>query len=104
VLYRPTYSILTIYSVLNPNATSAASDLNPTATPTPAFAGASSASDVPFTSGVPEPSTTLEVPTAATASPTSNPSSASSSAGAAHAMATGFVGAGVIFAGALMAL
>lgn len=89
-----------IDSVLNPGNTTVAPGTNGTV-----FPGASSASDVPFTSGV--PSATLsgsDVPTAVASPSASIKPSSAGAPGAAYAMATGIVGAGVVFAGALMAL
>ncbi|KAF7513646.1 hypothetical protein GJ744_007697 [Endocarpon pusillum] len=85
-----------IDNVLNP--------ANATATPNatmstqmPAFSGASSASDVPFTSNVPTP--TAPAPTGGAAGGSSTSSSAS---GAAMPMRTGAVGAAALFGGAAL--
>ncbi|KAF2107850.1 Fasciclin domain-containing protein [Lophiotrema nucula] len=78
-----------IDNVLSPNATEGPA---PSATEgTPAFTGASSVSDVPFTSGQPTPTTQVN-PTSAGAGPASTAVSSSTS-GAAVPMRTGAVGA-----------
>ncbi|ORY10425.1 FAS1 domain-containing protein [Clohesyomyces aquaticus] len=82
-----------IDNVLNPNAT----DARPTPSATvgaPGFTGASSASDVPFTSGQPTPTTTVNT-TSEGAGPAA--STAASSTGAAVPMMTGAVGMGALF-------
>jgi hypothetical protein len=80
-------------SVLNPNATSSAS---PTAsTGAPAFSGASSVSDVPFTSGVATPTSSISGGAAIATS--------SSSKAGAIPMATGAISIGALFgAGAVL--
>ena len=90
-------------SVLNP--------LNPDAKPNvsastqkPAFSGVSSASNVPFTSGIPTPSSAIANPTA-TASGTGGASASgagtsSSKSGIAMPMKTGAVGVAALFGGA----
>ena len=81
-----------IDNVLNPmNATATADPMMETQAP--AFSGASSASDVPFTSGVPTPTSV------AGAEPTM---SSTSSAKAASPMKTGAVGAAALFGGAAL--
>ncbi|CAF9912377.1 MAG: hypothetical protein GOMPHAMPRED_007644 [Gomphillus americanus] len=85
-----------IDSVLNPGSNATAGSNSSTA-----FPNATSASGVPFTSGVPTPTSVASVPSQVTAASTTG---SSSSAGAAKAMATGMFGAGVLFAGALLAL
>ncbi|OAP62368.1 hypothetical protein AYL99_04571 [Fonsecaea erecta] len=87
-----------IDSVLNPN--------NTTAMPNPsqesgltAFSGASSASNIPFTSDVPTPTSTTPGQSATGATATS-----SSSSGAAAPVRTGVLGAGALFGGALLVL
>lgn len=91
-----------IDSVLNPN--NATAEPNPTAsTQSPAFSGASGASDQPFTSGVPIPTSTLVTPTmesTGTAGSSSSSASASSPESASTAgapMITGAVGAAALF-------
>jgi uncharacterized surface protein with fasciclin (FAS1) repeats len=82
-----------IDNVLNPANSTATPDAA-MSTQIPAFSGASSVSNVPFTSGVP-------TPTAAPA--TSTPASGTSSAtGAAMPMRTGAVGAAALFGGAAL--
>ncbi|MCJ1282041.1 hypothetical protein MMC26_001364 [Xylographa opegraphella] len=81
-----------IDGVLNPNATTLTA--NPTTT-MPAFAGATSGSDVPFTSGIPTPTSALGGGAAAGAS--SAAMASSSSAGAWAPMRTGAVGAAALF-------
>ena len=100
-----------ICSVLNPNNTSIPPDTNlADAVAPPAYSGASSVADVPFTSGVPEPSTTLTLPAAATMCAGAVTGTATSAAiftgGAARLVSTGmgFVGAGALLAGAMMVL
>lgn len=105
-----------IDSVLNPNNTKAAGDASETAAAT-AFSGASSASTVPYTSGVPTPTTTIvDLVTsttqvavsytgvqpaggASTAAAGGSGGSSSSSSGIAAAP-TGAVGAAALFGGA----
>lgn len=82
-----------IDSVLNPNNTSIAPGTNGTA-----FGNATTASGVPFTSAAPSPTGSATIPSVV-ASATS-----SSTAGAAAFLPTGAIGAGMMFAGALMAL
>jgi len=83
-----------IDNVLNPNNTSAAPNTSATAG-SPAYTSASKVSDVPFTSGQPTPTTTIN-PTSAGAGPASTRVS-SSSKGAAVPMKTGAVGAAALF-------
>ena len=86
--------------VLNPNNTSAAPSASATAG-SPGFSGASSASNVPFTSGVASPSSTIGGGASAASSAAG---SSSSSSGVAMPMRTGAVGAAALFgAGAVMA-
>jgi len=81
-----------IDNVLNPMNTTATP--NPSmATQMPAFSGASSASNVPFTSGVP-------TPTGAVATSAGGGQSSSSSKAAAMPMKTGAFGAAALFGGA----
>ncbi|KAL5323080.1 hypothetical protein ACEPPN_007608 [Leptodophora sp. 'Broadleaf-Isolate-01'] len=87
-----------IDSVLNPNNTSAAPPTAGATTTTPAFPGASSATDVPFTSGVPPASTTV------TSTPTRNPDATSSSTAGAAPMQTGMIGLGALFGGAAIVM
>ncbi|MCJ1317535.1 hypothetical protein MMC15_002860 [Xylographa vitiligo] len=85
-----------IDAVLNPNATTLTA--NPTTTMV-AFAGASSVSTIPFTSGIPTPTSMLGGGAAAGASSASAAMAASSStAGAWAPMRTGAVGAAALFA------
>ncbi|KIW84414.1 hypothetical protein Z517_03664 [Fonsecaea pedrosoi CBS 271.37] len=87
-----------IDNVLNPNNTTAMP--NPSQTSgSPAFSGASSASNIPFTSGVAVPTTTMASQSATGATATS-----SSSSGAAVPARTGMVGAAAICGGALLVL
>ena len=85
-----------IDGVLNPmNATATP---NPSAsTAAPAFPGASSASDVPYTSGVPTPTGSG---VATSEAPGATQSAAATSSGAAVPMKTGAVGAAALFGGA----
>merc|ERR1711977_296332 len=86
-----------IDSVLNPNNTSAAPPTAGATTTVPAFTGASSASDVPFTSGV-SASTTV------TAVPTRDPEATSPSTAGAAPMQTGMIGLGALFGGAALVM
>merc|ERR1712036_115857 len=86
-----------IDSVLNPNNTSAAPPTAGATTTVPAFTGASSASDVPFTSGV-SASTTV------TAVPTRDPEATSTSTAGAAPMQTGMIGLGALFGGAALVM
>lgn len=85
--------VITKFSVLNPDMATAT--VNDTATTgTAAFSGATSASDVPFTSSVPPASTTIG----------GGPAGASSSTAGAMPMRTGAVGYAALFgAGAALA-
>ncbi|KAF2473461.1 FAS1 domain-containing protein [Lindgomyces ingoldianus] len=83
-----------IDNVLNPNATSARPTLSATSG-APGFTGASSVSDVPFTSGQPTPTTTVN-PTSKGPGPAST-GVGSSSTGAAIPMMTGAVRMGALF-------
>jgi uncharacterized surface protein with fasciclin (FAS1) repeats len=79
-----------IDNVLNPQNSTASP--NPTAsTQGPAFTGATSASSIPFTSGIPAPTSTAPIATAA---------KSSSSTGIAAPMKTGAVGVAALFGGA----
>ena len=91
------YHALTRTSVLNPNNTSAAPPTAGATTTVPAFTGASSASDVPFTSGV-SASTTV------TAVPTRDPEATSTSTAGAAPMQTGMIGLGALFGGAALVM
>merc|ERR1712093_920478 len=86
-----------IDSVLNPNNTSAAPPTAGATTTVPAFTGASSVSDVPFTSGV-SASTTV------TAVPTRDPEATSTSTAGAAPMQTGMIGLGALFGGAALVM
>lgn len=83
-----------IDNVLNPGNSSAEANDGAT-TGLPAFPSASSVSDVPFTSGVPTPQSTLATTGGPPAAPTS-----SSTAGAALPLATGAMGPALLFGGA----
>ena len=90
-----------IDGVLNPGNRTAVA--NPTASAQePAFSGASSAEGTPFTSGVPEPTTSVNTAGATNAaSPTEGgESEATSTEGGAMPMKTGAVGAAALFGGA----
>lgn len=92
-----------IDGVLNPmNATA----MPNTKTTAPAFAGASSASGVPFTSGVPTPTSVIGTQSAASAksSATGGGSSSSSSGAAYMPQPTGAMGAAALFGGAAVLL
>lgn len=65
-----------------------------------AFTGASSASELPFTSGVPTPTTMIGGGVNAATSETAATATSSSSTGAAAPMKTGAIGAAALFAGA----
>ncbi|KAE9369162.1 Fasciclin-domain-containing protein [Stipitochalara longipes BDJ] len=82
-----------IDGVLNPNNTSAAP--NPTTT-SAAFSGASSATDVPFTSGVSQGTTVSETPSR----PLTTSSSSAGAGGFVRAMPTGMVEMGALLGGA----
>jgi len=82
-----------IDSVLNPNNTSA--EPNPTTT-SAAFSGASSATDVPFTSGVSQSTTVTETPSR----PLTTSSSSAGANGFVRAMPTGVVEMGALLGGA----
>ncbi|KAJ9602380.1 hypothetical protein H2200_013235 [Cladophialophora chaetospira] len=87
-----------IDNVLNPeNATATANPSEETGSP--AFSGASSASDIPFTSGVPTPTAS-----AATESAPGATGASSSSADAAMPRMTGAMGAAALFGGAALVL
>jgi Fasciclin domain len=81
-----------IDNVLNPANATATPDPS-METQVPAFSGASSASNVPFTSGVPTPTNAAATKTGA---------SSSSASGAAMPMRTGAVGAAALFGGAAL--
>lgn len=82
-----------IDGVLNPDNTAATP--NPTTT-TAAFSGASSATDVPFTSGVAQPTTLSQTPTR----PLTSSSSSAGANGWVKAVPTGMVEMGALFGGA----
>lgn len=87
-----------IDNVLNPeNATATADPTEESGRP--AFPDASSASDVPFTTAVPTPTTTVATESA----PGATAASSSGSEGAAMPMRTGAVGAAALFGGAALA-
>lgn len=83
-----------LYSVLNP---SNATIIGPSATAgAPAYSGALSASDVPFTSGLPTPSRSIRAtPTSSSLLSLSTPLEVST-AGAVPAVQTGAVGIGAL--------
>lgn len=85
-----------IDNVLNPANTTATPDAT-ASTQVPAFSGASSASDVPYTSNVPTPTGP-----AATSGAAGGSQSSSSTSGAAMPMRTGAVGAAALFGGAAL--
>ena len=85
-----------IDNVLNPANATATPDAT-MSTQVPAFSGASSATDFPFTSGVPTPTAPAATSGAAGGSETS-----SSASGAAMPMKTGAVGAAALFGGAAL--
>jgi uncharacterized surface protein with fasciclin (FAS1) repeats len=82
-----------IDNVLNPENATATADPS-ASTQAPAFPGASSASDVPFTSGVAQPTSSVATSEATAAA------SSSSSEGLARPMQTGAIGAAALFGGA----
>jgi uncharacterized surface protein with fasciclin (FAS1) repeats len=93
-----------IDGVLNPANSTATANPSQT-TQAPAFAGASSASNAPFTSGVPTPTSSINTAgggaaNSAATSAASASASASSSSGAAMPMKTGAMGAAALFGGA----
>lgn len=89
-----------IDEVLNPTNQTAA---NPTGTAgAPAYSGASSVSNAPFTSGQPSPSTTLNAP--ATQSGAAGSGAPTASAAGAAPMKTGAVGVGALFGAAAVYL
>jgi hypothetical protein len=98
-----------IDGVLNP--------ANSTATPNPsqtsavpAFSGASSASNAPFTSGIPPPASATKtagggpVSSAATPAASTSAPASSSSSGVAMPMRTGAIGAAALFGGAAVVM
>jgi len=95
-----------IENVLNPQDSTAKPNAT-ASTQSVAFSGASSASVVPFTSGIPAPTSAIATPSAATATGAvgagsgSGSGSSSSSKGVAMPMKTGAVGAAALFGGAV---
>ncbi|KAL8947324.1 MAG: hypothetical protein Q9222_006380 [Ikaeria aurantiellina] len=88
-----------IDNVLNPNNTMAMPD--PTASmQTPAFPGATSASDVDFTSGIPTPTMSIGMGPTMAEEGDSMASATTPAEGGARPMMTGAVGAAALFAGA----
>ncbi len=85
-----------IDNVLNPDNSTATPD-SAMSTQMPAFSGASSATDIPFTSGVPTPTAP-----AATGTTGGAGGASSSASGAAMPMRTGAVGAAALFGGAAL--
>jgi uncharacterized surface protein with fasciclin (FAS1) repeats len=90
-----------IDNVLNPNNTSAMPD-SAQQTQSAAFAGASSASSVPFTSGVPTPTTALAGVSSASATATAQATSSTSRAAAAPMKTAGVGMAALMGAGAAL--
>jgi hypothetical protein len=89
--------------VLNPADSTATPDVT-ASTQLPVFSGASKASAVPFTSGIPTPSSAIGAPTAGASSAggagASGAASSSSTSGIAMPMKTGAVGVAALFGGA----
>jgi hypothetical protein len=86
--------------VLNPADASAMPDVT-ASTQMPAYSGASKASAVPFTSGIPTPSAAIATPNgAASGASASSAASSSSMSGIAMPMKTGAVGVAALFGGA----
>lgn len=88
-----------IDNVLNPENSTQTAPEGDSESGTPAFEGASSASDIPFTSGAPQPTSTIATENAPGATAAS-----SSSAGAGVPMQTGAMGAAALFGGAALVL
>jgi uncharacterized surface protein with fasciclin (FAS1) repeats len=92
-----------IDNVLNPQDSTAKPNVT-ASTQTPAFSGASKASEVPFTSNVPTPSSAIATPSAgatgAAGSSSSGAATSSSTSGIAMPMKTGAVGVAALFGGA----
>ena len=97
-----------IDGVLNPGNATAAPNPSASGNSGPAFAGASSAANAPFTSGVPTPTssvaTAVATMTATAASGSGAAASGSGSEGVAMPMKTGAVGAAALFGGAALLL
>jgi uncharacterized surface protein with fasciclin (FAS1) repeats len=95
-----------IDNVLNPgNATALPSSDDDNDNGSPAFGGASSVSEAPFTSGVPTPTSSLATAQAPQATATMSGGASSSAAqGAAVPMRTGAVGAAALFGGAALVM
>ncbi|KAJ9627560.1 uncharacterized protein PV06_05900 [Exophiala oligosperma] len=90
-----------IDNVLNPENATSTSEPDDRESGSPAFSGASSASDVPYTSGVRTPTSTVATESA----PGATAASSSSSSGvAAMPMKTGAVGAAALFGGAALVM
>jgi len=93
-----------IDNVLNPMESAAKPNMT-ASTQSVAFSGASKASVVPFTSGIPAPTVAIATPSAATATGAvgggSGSGSSSSSSGIAMPMKTGAVGVAALFGGAV---
>ncbi|KAK5235953.1 hypothetical protein LTR47_002679 [Exophiala xenobiotica] len=90
-----------IDNVLNPNNATATANPGAQASGSPAFSGASSASDVPFTTGVPTPTSSIASESAPSATAAS---SSSSSGGASMPMKTGAIEAAALFGAAALAM
>jgi uncharacterized surface protein with fasciclin (FAS1) repeats len=88
-----------IDNVLNPENSTATAPEDGAESGTPAFEGASSASDIPFTSGARQPTSTIATEDAPQATAAS-----SSSSGLAAPMQTGAMGAAALFGGAAIVL
>jgi uncharacterized surface protein with fasciclin (FAS1) repeats len=86
-----------IDAVLNPGNRTAS--VQTASTAAPAFSGASSASEAPFTSGVASATTSIDTSAASVAASKTSGSSSSSSSGAAVPVKTGAIGAAALFGG-----
>ena len=96
-----TLTLTLSHSVLNPNMTSAMPNASATSQ-SAAFSGASSATDVPYTSGVPTPTTAIQggagAAQSSAAGGAAGGASSSTKSGAAMPMRTGAIGAAALFA------
>lgn len=101
-----------IDGVLNPEGQTNPDSLNPDATPSAAFSGASSVTDVPFTSAAPSASSTISIPNVVTEAPAvptgeggGSGNGGGDNTGAANMARPGVaVGVGALLAGAYMLL
>lgn len=96
-----------IDQVLNPNNTAIASPSSSSGMGSPAFSGASSASEVPYTSGVPTPTSSIATTGAAAATGSASGGASGSSSSTSNPgvpMKTGAVGAAALFGGAVIAI